>query len=1034
MLAQMIKIGNLVTMRTTCYTFGGDLYRQTSGAGIGLRSSACLAKLTMGFWDRDWAKIQSMWCFKSMLFLRYIDDLRILCFPIKKGWFWGANGWTFDDNLHDMRDDQTRTREEICKSLNCVMNFLRFTTETEMQFCNNMLPTLDVQISVRQDGSMEFRHFTKPTSSNLLIQRHTALSDQTIFSSLRQDLIRRLKNTSIETDKEVKVGVVEDYIKAMVNSGHSYPYIKSVVQQSLTKYIYLIERANKDRSDKMFLPLYRPNNFRRSERIMLKYIQPMVWNQDESLKDPFRNSWKNRIKRRPKTLQKLNQYGRCTGKISKQTTCELNKNYITNPVSDFRPKTTTTLFVPASINSLLLKRVQEANEECKRDISWGVKILERSGTPLINHFMKTFPINNGCPRGKKCRVCDDDALKCSRRGVVYRASCVECEKQAIGQIENDDEFQVIQQMSDHGRLDSEQVTNDTNLGENLGTEMKKFRYVGETSRPLRERICEHVDNLLNWKKESFWLEHWLETHGTDVKTPDFKFEVIACYRDPMRRQLAEALKILHEGDLNRRNEINSNDLCRLVPEISSIETEKLGREVTANRVEFENKFTDFVTVMSGILSYEHNKQTLTSKFNCRSKRKIKESASVMEGLAGKKRRLLGTLETSTPLARRETPQIISSDQDSSPESSLQSLSSLGGDIQVSPVVRRTNISNDMEKNKITPVKIESKSMEERGLEITCRNWDDAAARMGIIKRTRSLPDLIDLKLENVFFNKRKTRMRSHSLSSIDGLSLESCSWSIEKENLKVSSSGEGEEKQVVNGLSLESYSWSTEKENLKVSSSMEEEKQVAVGDMVQKDVPNLMVVLNKTPKRKLKFSPETEVGLDQKLKHLTEDQLASPTLRKRKTWMEVDIVTSQGRTVTPTLKSEAETPPIGSVGGDLRKMVLGKRRGKSYCGAGAVERATTALRAAASASQPVVKVKEMNLKQAGKKKKKGKKGKNVVMDEGQLKVDVMLKSSGSYDQGKKMEDGISTERKSSVSTQAKQLVQRSVEVEEGKYC
>ena len=53
-----------------------------------------------------------------------------------------------------------------------------------------------------------------------------------------------------------------------------------------------------------------------------------------------------------------------------------------------------------------------------------------------------------------------------------------------------------------------------------------------------------------------------------------------------------------------------------------------------------------------------------------------------------------------------------------------------------------------------------------------------------------------------------------------------------------------------------------------------------------------------------------------------------------------------------------------------------------------------------------------------------------MMDE----VDVMLKSSGGYDQGKKMENGISAERKSSVSTQAKQLVQRSVEVEEGKYC
>ena len=39
-------------------------------------------------------------------------------------------------------------------------------------------------------------------------------------------------------------------------------------------------------------------------------------------------------------------------------------------------------------------------------------------------------------------------------------------------------------------------------------EQKKFQYVGETSRPLRERVLEHHQNLLNWKKESFWLTHW----------------------------------------------------------------------------------------------------------------------------------------------------------------------------------------------------------------------------------------------------------------------------------------------------------------------------------------------------------------------------------------------------------------------------------------------------------------------------------------------------------------------------------------------
>ena len=40
MLAQMLKIGNLVTMNTTCYSLGGRIFRQSGGAGIGLRSSA----------------------------------------------------------------------------------------------------------------------------------------------------------------------------------------------------------------------------------------------------------------------------------------------------------------------------------------------------------------------------------------------------------------------------------------------------------------------------------------------------------------------------------------------------------------------------------------------------------------------------------------------------------------------------------------------------------------------------------------------------------------------------------------------------------------------------------------------------------------------------------------------------------------------------------------------------------------------------------------------------------------------------------
>ena len=93
----------------------------------------------MGIWDIDWARIQSCLYIKSMLFVRYIFDLRVHCYPVKKGWFWNSNGWTYDPERKDDRNDETCIKEEICKSLNSVMDFLGFIAESESEFEDNML-------------------------------------------------------------------------------------------------------------------------------------------------------------------------------------------------------------------------------------------------------------------------------------------------------------------------------------------------------------------------------------------------------------------------------------------------------------------------------------------------------------------------------------------------------------------------------------------------------------------------------------------------------------------------------------------------------------------------------------------------------------------------------------------------------------------------------------------------------------------------------------------------------------------------------
>ena len=93
MIAYMVQVAVLTLVSSTIYSFGGKIYRQTVGLGIGLRASAALARITMCDWDQIWANRQ---CFKGLIvkcFYRYIDDIRLLLYPLRKCWKWENGTW-----------------------------------------------------------------------------------------------------------------------------------------------------------------------------------------------------------------------------------------------------------------------------------------------------------------------------------------------------------------------------------------------------------------------------------------------------------------------------------------------------------------------------------------------------------------------------------------------------------------------------------------------------------------------------------------------------------------------------------------------------------------------------------------------------------------------------------------------------------------------------------------------------------------------------------------------------------------------------
>ena len=90
-------------------------------------------------------------------------------------------------------------------------------------------------------------------------------------------------------------------------------------------------------------------------------------------------------------------------------------------------RTTTTLFVPSSEGGLLTRMMETREESAQEDTGWSVKILERSGSPLINSLSTRIPLIAGCPIPDKCKVCKNgEGIICTKKNVVYEASCDTC--------------------------------------------------------------------------------------------------------------------------------------------------------------------------------------------------------------------------------------------------------------------------------------------------------------------------------------------------------------------------------------------------------------------------------------------------------------------------------------------------------------------------------------------------------------------------------------------------------------------------------
>ena len=162
-----------------------------------------------------------------------------------------------------------------------LMGFLKFTMETGEEFQDGWLPTLDTSLRVNERNLVLYKFYQKEVSSNTVIQRCSAMAENSKIQILSNDMVRRMLNTSENLRDEVRCSVVDSYAQMLINSGYSPQTTRKVIMNGLKNY----ENKKKASFRKGGRPLHVPEADSRAKRQWKKLVGKSEWFKGGKRKD-----------------------------------------------------------------------------------------------------------------------------------------------------------------------------------------------------------------------------------------------------------------------------------------------------------------------------------------------------------------------------------------------------------------------------------------------------------------------------------------------------------------------------------------------------------------------------------------------------------------------------------------------------------------------------------------------------------------------------------------------------------------------------
>ena len=282
---------DLYSMSNHTYRYQQETRLQEDGGSIGNLLTGEMADAIMAWWKGQFmelAKDATTHLMDTFILdcSLYVDDDSLFYEFLPPGCRWDleqkkmvVNPDLIEGDLQEKED--VRTMTEISKMADSICPALKTTFDCPGLQESGKVPVLDLQqwvdwvVREDEDGGdwqVLWEFYRKPCSARTVMLARSAMPERTKRSTLTQEAIRILRNTSPAIPWERKAELLSDFSLRLKLSGYGERYRLTIIQSTLAAWERLVEL---DRTRER--PLYRERGWKKDERRREKEKKKSKW-------------------------------------------------------------------------------------------------------------------------------------------------------------------------------------------------------------------------------------------------------------------------------------------------------------------------------------------------------------------------------------------------------------------------------------------------------------------------------------------------------------------------------------------------------------------------------------------------------------------------------------------------------------------------------------------------------------------------------------------------------------------------------------